>query len=358
MLKWSQYDDRGGSSIKGFFRVCITCVLLLFVLSSCGESENKETYLYEEETVMYPESIKIGVEETEHYILTETTEYTSQLTDMIETSERVPEHTDQTTGQPEQNTEPETEYEPLGYVAPEGWYAPKFDDLKIEGGDYSLEEGVMGLKVFWVQRVLGGGPRAYYRQEMVDRVAFFQSENGLEISGIVDLDTWLAMGLDKKEWTELGTFDQPVAIEKGYDRDQIIEVFLKTAESYIDTPYIVGASGKPGQGVDCSGLVLQCMYSIGIRPDIIDPVQHSTLEEYNSRLMWADPKLKEIDRGDIMPGDLVFYQRPGSFSVCHVAIFRGDEECIEALKGVVEILPIDKDDYGYAIMGYKRIIAE
>lgn len=340
-------------------KVYVFCLMLCLVFAcSCGaEKSNDRPVSTEENTV-----------ETQFEFLGETTEDTECETDKKELDNQdvtaLP--SPETEGESAEETVAETLAEtaeetltPLGYTAPEGWYAPEFETRTVEGGDYILSYDVMGLKVTSVQRALNISQTGYYRQREVDMIAFFQCEHGIEASGEVDLATWLELGLDEKDWYTLGTYVTPVSVKREDTRDRITQAFIDCAKGYIDvkTPFIVGASGKPGQGVDCSGLVLQCMYSIGIYPDGLNPVQHSTEEEYNSRLMWADPKLKQIDRGDILPGDLVFYTRPGSSSVCHVAVCVNDEECIEALNQYVEVLPIDKDDYGYAIKGFKRIIA-
>lgn len=316
-----------------FLTVLLACAL---IISACGE---KITVELPEDTKNYPESIpQIGVEVT-----------------ITPESESTPE---ETLPESEAETIPETE-EPLGYISPEGWYTPVFESIPVEGGGYNLYSEVMGLKVVKVQAALGIAHTGYYRQATVDTVAWYQSVNGLEPTGVVDLATWLKLGFSEEEWNTLGSYVTPVAVKRGDKRDVYIEKFIETARSYITTPtpFIVGASGKPGQGVDCSGLVLQCMYAIGVYPDGLSPVQHSTIEEYNSRLMWADPKLIEVSRDELIPGDLVFYRRPWSDTVCHVAIYIGDNTCIEALYTVVEELPLDKDASGFAIMGYKRVIA-
>ena len=245
------------------------------------------------------------------------------------------------------------------YVAPDGWYGQQYETGSVAGGDYNLTYGVMGLKVYCVEKALGmWSPMwGYYKGNIINNVTAFQRRNGLNATGIVDLETWLRLGLKEDDWYSLGTYVCPVSVTKQSTRQEIIDVFVNTAKSYIGTPYVVGAAGKPGEGIDCSGLVLQCMYAIGIYPEGLDPVQHSTLEEFNSRLMWEDPKLKSVERKDLQKGDLVFYRGPYADSVCHVAIYLGDGFCVEALSGKVEILYIDKGWFNYTIKGYKRIVA-
>lgn len=253
---------------------------------------------------------------------------------------------------------PEPEPTPLGYVAPEGWYTPVYTTGKVDGGEYNLTYGVMGLKVYMVQKRLNLLPASwgYYWSYTINSVKRFQSQNGMEVTGVVDLNTWLKMGFTESDWYEAGAYVAPVRPSREFSSEKIIDEFLKQAEEYLGTTYVVGASGKPGEGVDCSGLVLQCLYSIGIYPDGLDPVQHSTIEEFNSRLMWADPKFKEVKQSELKKGDLVFYSAARGGTVCHIAIYMGDGKCIEALYKKVEILPLVKDNSGYYIVGCKRVI--
>ncbi len=248
---------------------------------------------------------------------------------------------------------------PLGYIAPDGWYSPDFTTHKVvENGGYDLKYNVMGLKVYRVQKALGMRQRrwGYYRFDTVKRVTQFQKENGIEPTGEVDLNTWLKMGLCEKEWYDIGTYVAPLKIRRDFTAQQIIDSFIAEADSYVGTDFVVGASGKQGEGVDCSGLVLQCLYSIGIYPDGLDPVQHSTIEEYNSRLMWEDPKFKTVNRSELKRGDLVFYGKVPGGRVCHVAIYIGYNECIEALNFRVEHLLLNKDNDEFFIVGCKRVI--
>lgn len=327
------------------FKLIFLCLLFLisFLFASCTDNRDYNTETSFEETKKYPETIG-GNGIVEEFEVEITIEQTIEEDNLAETAI-------ETIGETE---------EVLGYIAPDGWYAPRFETGTVDGGGYKLLDYVMGLKVAKVQSVLEMEVSGYFNQETVDRVAFFQWQKGLEMTGSVNLDTWLALGFSEEEWNTLGTYVAPVAIKKNYTAKEIREVFINTAKTYIDTPtpYIVGASGKPGQGVDCSGLVLQCMYAIGIYPDGLSPVQHSVEEEYNSRLMWADPKFHEIKREELIPGDLVFYRRPYTDTVCHVAVYIGNNECIEALYDVVEVLPLDKLNDGYALKGFKRIISE
>lgn len=249
--------------------------------------------------------------------------------------------------------------ESKAYSAPDGYYVPDYEEAPTFDASYNLTYGCLGLKVYRVQRALKIPPiYGYYYNKTIDKVKSFQSSHGLERTGTVDLETWLALGLDEQEWYTLGSYVSPVKTAPDYTRSQIIDTFIATARSYLGTMYLSGASGKPGDAVDCSGLVMQCLYSIGIYPDVANPVQHSCEEEYDSLILWQDPKLKKISEKDLQIGDLVFYdkKKDGARPIDHIAIYIGNGKCIEAYNKT-EILNLDKTSYGYSIVGYKRILA-
>ena len=74
-------------------------------------------------------------------------------------------------------------------------------------------------------------------------------------------------------------------------RSDHIEAMIDTAYSYLGTPYVIGASGPVGTGVDCSGLVMQGLYAAGMDISPINPVRHAQPGyEYESRNMWASSR--------------------------------------------------------------------
>ena len=116
--------------------------------------------------------------------------------------------------------ENETASTPLGYVAPDGWYVPRFTTGTVIGGNYDLVREVMGLKVYYVQKRLELFPDTwgYYRDETIWNVMRFQEENELMPTGDVDLATWKAMGFSEEAWNELGAYVTPVKIKREYDK--------------------------------------------------------------------------------------------------------------------------------------------
>ncbi len=249
----------------------------------------------------------------------------------------------------------------LPYVAPSDMYQPVYETKVVSGGDYILKRGVVGLKVEAVQKALGIKVRHYgrYTEETKNLVTQFQTKNGLSATGTVDLDTWIALGLSYEDWMYKGTYVHPIVIDESFTREQILNEFISVGRSYIGTEFVTGASGKPGEGADCSGFVLQCLYAIGIYPDGLDPVQHSVEGEYNCIEMFNDKKFRKVSYSELQPGDLVFYRRTTGdniYSVNHVAIYSGNGKCLEAWIDRVDEYGIDKLYLGYEIIGYRRVI--
>lgn len=247
------------------------------------------------------------------------------------------------------------------YIAPEGWYQPVYETQDLGKADYNLDIGVMGLKVQRVQRYLGSGDRkGYYRQATANLVSAFQSARGMAATGVVDKATWNAMGFTDEDWDYLGAFVQPVAITKNSDYDEIIKTFLETAYTYQGDQYLVGACGRPGEGADCSGLVLEALFAIGIYPDGLTPQQHSTIQEYNSYEMWKDPKFKDVAKADLLPGDLIFYDYPSSKArpIDHISIYVGNGRIFEAMDSPITYAGLDRTARGYTYVGAKRVIAD
>lgn len=86
---------------------------------------------------------------------------------------------------------------------------------------------------------------------------------------------------------------------------------VSIAMSYLGTPYIYG--GSTPAGFDCSGLVMYVYKQIGVN------LSHSSRIQYNEGT--------HISRGNLKPGDLVFFGRDG---IHHVGIYTGSGNYIHA----------------------------
>ncbi len=237
----------------------------------------------------------------------------------------------------------------VGYVArryqnPAGYYQVQ-DSISLTGADYNLSYGFEGLKVMYVMQALGLGDGvgmggAFYGDNVILAVKAFQMNAGLPATGIVDYDTWITMGLPWQDWFNLGAYVSPLRVNADSTREEHIEAMISTAESYLGTPYVIGAAGAPGTGVDCSGLVMQALYAAGIDTSPINPVRHSYPGyEYESRNMWDSPQFLHVSYEERQRGDLIFYQNSAGV-VIHVAIYLGNDMVIESWPNQVVIWPV------------------
>lgn len=232
-------------------------------------------------------------------------------------------------------------------------FEPTETQIYVGGGDYDVAHGMAGLKVKRIQDVFGNGNDTYprYLDHTQEAVKDFQKSHGLPATGVVDQETWLALGLDPMEWYTLGTYVSPLAVGSHTSNAERIEAMIDRAYDYLGDPYIWDASGAPGQGVDCAGLVIQGLYAAGYNPSILNPVTHSTTSwgDQDAANLYLYCNLAEVDPHAMQRGDLVFYGKNGT--VDHVAIYLGDGQIIEAHPSGVRTA---RADYR-PIMGARRI---
>lgn len=211
---------------------------------------------------------------------------------------------------------------------------------KLSGGGYDLNSGYMGLKVLYTQRKLGlNRSRAIMDSVTMQAVRNFQAGKKLPVTGVVNLETWKAMGFTEEQWYNLGTYTSKLKTGPESTRKECIEAMISTAYEYLGTEYVIGAAGAPGTGADCSGLVMQALYSAGIDPAPVDPVRHSHPGyEYESRNLWNLP-MKKVTYAERQRGDLIFYSN-SSGVIIHVAIYLGNDQVIEEWPTKAVVWPI------------------
>ena len=163
----------------------------------------------------------------------------------------------------------------------------------------------------------------------------------LEAQGNVDVKTWTKMGFSKSSWYNIDSYIAPLKAYAWDGRSKHIEAMISQAYKYMGNPYIVGASSSPSYGLDCSGLVTQALYASGINPIPVSSIQHAHPgNEWNSRKLFASKKFKHVAYSKRQRGDLIFYYKPGTHTIWHVAIYLGNNKVIEAWPPKVMIQPI------------------
>lgn len=128
-----------------------------------------------------------------------------------------------------------------------------------------------------------------------------------------------------------GYFVHPMKASVYSTREERIEAMISTAYEYLGDPFVVYHSTAPHTGgVDCSGLVMQCLYAAGFDPYPATPEHHS-YTEYDSRTLWSEVDMPHIDPADMQRGDLIFYRKTEKAKLInHIAIYLGNGYVIEA----------------------------
>ena len=222
-----------------------------------------------------------------------------------------------------------------------------------------MKIGVMGYRVRCVQRYLG---EERYKYGMFDYktdnlVRNFQKSNDLPVTGEVDLATWKAMGFTEEQWKEWDTYVHPSEITSDMTRSEIVKKFIDIAYTYLGAEYIFGCAGSPEQGGDCSGLVLYNYRMTNVQA-AIGVAQMEELESVYpvlnvDKAKAADEHFKRVSLEDREIGDLVFYCNDNGV-IIHVAIYIGNNLCIESCRNTIEVLSLYK--YSMQIAGIKRVL--
>jgi hypothetical protein len=200
-----------------------------------------------------------------------------------------------------------------------------------------LTRGISGVKVKMVQRRLGFPDSAWETVDgaTIEAVRRFQQLAGLSADGVVGPRTWRAMG-----FREDFCFDRyqarpvlPLTAGMQERREQLIAF----ARGFLGEEYVWGGAGPRGYGVDCSGLVLQALYSAGLDPQPITVDKHVLPGYRTSVELYDHPRLAHLPRSAVQRGDLVFWRSNKTGRVNHVAIYLGGGNVLEAVEPQVRI---------------------
>lgn len=121
--------------------------------------------------------------------------------------------------------------------------------------------------------------------------------------------------------------------------DTVGSAIVNEAAKYLGTPYVWG--GASPEGFDCSGLVQHVMATLGIN------VNRVAEDQFKNGV--------SVNRDELQPGDLVFFERNGY--IHHVGIYAGDGMMIHAPRtgDVVKYQSIDTDYYRSEYAGARRV---
>lgn len=219
------------------------------------------------------------------------------------------------------------------YQNPSWMYQINYTQIQPQGPvGYNVGVGYEGIKTWFIKRALGtaGGYNQFSNYDAA-LVANVQRQHGLPATGVVDLNTWRALGYSPDLWYSIDSYVAPLGAHAGQGRQAHIEAMINQAYQYMGKPYLVGSSSSPAYGTDCSGLVMQALYAGGINPTSCSSIYHAFPgNEWNSRQLFSDPHFRTVPYWQRQRGDLVFYYEPGTNIIYHVAIYLGNDQVIES----------------------------
>jgi len=148
----------------------------------------------------------------------------------------------------------------------------------------------------------------------------------LKSSGVID------------EYYIVSPNEYTIAKQKTHGDMYIREELVKTAQSFIDVPYLWGGSSFDA-GFDCSGLAMTVYQYNGLN------LPRSSKEQYEA----GTP----VDRDSLLKGDLVFFATAGKNKISHVGIYAGEGRFIHAPGGgkKVRVDSMSKSYYKYRYLG-------
>ncbi len=144
------------------------------------------------------------------------------------------------------------------------------------------------------------------------------------------------------------SYVSPSLISPDSTRSACVEAFISRAYDYLGTTYIWDYACAPGVGVDCAGLVLQCLYAVGMDLDYnYTPYDHYYTEGHDqyANAMRNDSKFMTVSLDERQRGDLICYEG-------HIAIYLGGDAVINAYPPNVHVGSIW--DYG-EVLAVKRV---
>ena len=192
--------------------------------------------------------------------------------------------------------------------------------------------GFAGAKVDLIQRAFGiERTIQQLDSETIAAVRDFQDRNGIEVTGEVGRETWSALfpdiswGIDRYRTRPALPLDAPAEARV----EQMIR-YIRTEA--LGARYVWGAAGPKEYGYDCSGLLLQAMYSAGIDPQPINVVDHQRPNYPTARKLYLHEGFKHVPLDEVKRGDLVFFgPTDNPDRITHVAMFLGNGYVLEAI---------------------------
>lgn len=201
-----------------------------------------------------------------------------------------------------------------GSLSRSGW-------MKLDGNWYYLDKtsGAMARGLRRIDGVL----RYFSNAGVCDKIGYQVNWNGLRLSVS-------AVALPSYASGSFWSYVTPSRTGVDANRASCVETFISVAYEYMNavTRWVDDHCPRPGDTVDCSGLVMECLYACGMSLDgtnagDFNPYSkyywnHSFANTWRNNQVFQPVSLSNIERGDI-----IYYNG-------HVAIYLGGGQIIES----------------------------
>lgn len=140
--------------------------------------------------------------------------------------------------------------------------------------------------------------------------------------GYYQVSSWSVAATGNGGWMSYIT---PSRISVDASRGDCVEAVIARAYEYVGTPYIWDYASAPGVGVDCAGLVMQCLYAAGmdLAPMTTWDHYYTSGHDQYANYMWQSGKFQKLSYSERQRGDIISWEG-------HVAIYIGNDQIIEA----------------------------
>ncbi|MDO5672154.1 MAG: cell wall-binding repeat-containing protein [Actinomycetaceae bacterium] len=208
------------------------------------------------------------------------------------------------------------------------YFGPVTSITPVQGAN-TLTPGFNGVKVSIVQHRLGLGSRwETMDSATISAVRRFQASVGLPVNGVVDQRTFEAMNTGFS-W-DVDAWQAPVMVRPDATRHERVEQLVNFTASKMGLPYTWGGAGDGGLGYDCSGLILQGMYTAGVDPQPITVLKHAEPPYRTSNQFYFINGLQHVPLAQRQRGDILFWRSGANGPIVHVGLYLGDNTFLEA----------------------------
>lgn len=199
-----------------------------------------------------------------------------------------------------------------GALRKDGW-------LDYAGSTYYLDTDSGAMVTGW--RKVDGVWRWFDGSGACDKVGYQVRWGSLRVSN----RTVVLPSYTRGSWW---SYVKPNRISASATRSQIIEAFIASAYDYWGSRWVDNHASYPGDEIDCSGLVMEALYSCGMSLDGIGGRDFNPYSKYywnhHFANTWRQRQVfQPIGVNDVERGDIIYYNG-------HVAIYLGGGLIIES----------------------------